>query len=456
MKKLFSTLAALAICAAYTGCENGDLWDANNELEGRVDALEQSMADAQKTLQQLLQKLDEQVTIDNVTANDDGCTINFSDGTTVRIRNGADGADGDTLFKEVNTESDEEVVFTLSDGRVIVIPRTAEFKFEIECDEVNEIIFGRTRRFAVTSSRVDDCIITHPCGWTAILDGNELVVTAPVVESIGEIAVMAVSTNGISKIVKMQVSAIPYPLRVLTFEDEDYKGSEGNGYWSSLIDSKEYGGELLYGDMNDWMAEVEYQWTDENNTFLYSGTMVDYGFSYMLGGGSAISDYTLDDIRKGDYTRQLSVLPQPNGRGGHNGSSNFCVFFDGSGIAGMSVPMVFADGEEHIIDHMYVTTTVYTLNSLMYGDGFSQPAGDDGWFAVTATGYDMDDEVTGTSTFYLCKEGKIVDDWTKWDLSSLGRVLYVEFKCSGSDTGAYGLNTPAYFAYDDVAVRFED
>ena len=99
MKKLFSTLAALAICAAYTGCENGDLWDANNELEGRVDALEQSMADAQKTLQQLLQKLDEQVTIDNVTANDDGCTIDFSDGTTVRIRNGADGADGDTLFK---------------------------------------------------------------------------------------------------------------------------------------------------------------------------------------------------------------------------------------------------------------------------------------------------------------------------------------------------------------------
>ena len=118
--------------------------------------------------------------------------------------------------------------------------------------------------------------------------------------------------------------------------------------------------------------------------------------------------------------------------------------------------MMFYDGEERVIDHMYVTSTVYLLNSMIYGDGFSEPLGDDGWFAVTATGYNLDEEKTGESTFYLCKDGRIVKDWEKWDLSSLGKVLCVTFSCSGSDTGLWGLNTPGYFAFDDVAVRFED
>ena len=42
MKRFFSILAAVAVCISYTGCEeSGELWDANNELEGRVDALEE-------------------------------------------------------------------------------------------------------------------------------------------------------------------------------------------------------------------------------------------------------------------------------------------------------------------------------------------------------------------------------------------------------------------------------
>lgn len=42
-----------------------------------------------------------------------------------------------------------------------------------------------------------------------------------------------------------------YELRVLTFEDADYKGGTnfaGKSDWSSLIDSPQYGGSMLYGD----------------------------------------------------------------------------------------------------------------------------------------------------------------------------------------------------------------
>ena len=44
----------------------------------------------------------------------------------------------------------------------------------------------------------------------------------------------------------------------------------------------------------------------------------------------------------------------------------------------------------------------------------------------------------------------------KFDLSGLGKVVKITFNLVGSADliGDYGLNCPAYFAYDDVAVRF--
>ena len=51
----------------------------------------------------------------------------------------------------------------------------------------------------------------------------------------------------------------------------------------------------------------------------------------------------------------------------------------------------------------------------------------------------------------------MVTEWTKWDLSPLGKVVKVAFNFSASEDqkGSYGMNCPAYFAYDDVAVRWE-
>ena len=47
--------------------------------------------------------------------------------------------------------------------------------------------------------------------------------------------------------------------------------------------------------------------------------------------------------------------------------------------------------------------------------------------------------------------------WQKWDLSVLGEVVSVALNIVGSADlyGDWGLNAPAYFAYDDIAVRFD-
>lgn len=240
---------------------------------------------------------------------------------------------------------------------------------------------------------------------------------------------------------------------ILTFEDADYKGGAGS-YWSLLIDSPEYGGSLLYGsDPTDWNGVVEYEWTDEGNTWLRGGTFVDSGFSFSFG-GAAVSNYVLEDETQADYKRQLSLwTSRPQGKGGHNDSANFCVVFTGIGL-GLLPAITFADGKEHVIDHMYVANIAYTANSLLNIE--SEKAGDDDWFCVTATGYDLAENETGEVTINLFADGEIVRDWTKWDLSPLGRVSSVKFECTGSVQNTYGLATPTYFAMDDIAVRTEE
>ena len=371
---------------------------------------------------------------------------------------GEKGEKGDSLFAGV-TETDDEVVFTLADGVTeFVLPKTSALSFVVvrgsEGDEV--FSYGESRTFGLELKGVEDYVVfSVPAGWKVSAAATSVTVKAPAsgtadAEFAGDVVFLAASAKGATRIVRLPVAACE--LRVLTFEDADYKGPGGAGYWTSLVDSPEYGGELLYGDdPSDWMAEVEYEWTDSRNTMLTSGTLTDYGFSYSFG-GCAVSNYVLADITGATFFNQLSVLPQSNGRGGHGGSENFCVCYDGSAMMGVGPVLGFADGEERIIDHMWVTTTAYTANSLLNVPGEKAGAGD--WFSVTATGYDSDDDETGEVTIYLFREGGIVDDWTRWDLSPLGAVSYVEFKCSGTVTNAWGLATPTYFAFDDVAVRF--
>ena len=124
----------------------------------------------------------------------------------------------------------------------------------------------------------------------------------------------------------------------------------------------------------------------------------------------------------------------------------------------------------HVIDHMYVTNTNYTLNQLY--NGVKSEAGnsfggnwegltEDAWLKIVAYGFDDVDadayaEPISEVEFYLVQGENVVTDWQKWDLSALGEVAKVRFNFLYSDEmgGKYGFTIPGYFAYDDVAVRF--
>ena len=253
---------------------------------------------------------------------------------------------------------------------------------------------------------------------------------------------------------------LDYELRVLTFEDADYKGSEpSETYWSDFIPSGPYGN-----------GNARYSWYDEGNTELaYNVAFSLYG----MGGHAGISNYVGNDLSLGDYTRDLEAY---NVAGGANGSQNFCVHFgylDDSGMGMMDklIYFEFQDGTARVIDHMWVTNTNYTLNQLYNGvkseegnsfggnwSGLTESA----WLKIIAQGFDDIDadayaEPVSEVEFYLVLGEDVVTDWEKWDLSPLGTVAKVRFNFEYSEEmgGRYGFTIPGYFAYDDIAVRFD-
>ena len=292
-----------------------------------------------------------------------------------------------------------------------------------------------------------------------------------------------------------------YELRILTFEDDEnkkfesfvleYEGLE-EGYWeintwSDLIDTKQQDGDKLYALAWYNGDQALYRWWDQNHTDL-SHAFYDSGWTTFAGGGHAISDYTEPEYH-GDYLRSYlekyydnpseywgwQYLQLMTPIGAHSGK-NFAVHYgykDFMSMIEVLPSLEFAETGPHIIDHMYVTCPNYMLNQTIEGvsredtDSGDQFGGnwdgldkyDDAWLKIVARGYASKDdtEPCSSSEFYLVNGKDVVLDWRKWDLTELGMVEKVEFDFAYSEQmgGIYGFTIPAYFAYDDVAVRFE-
>ncbi len=292
---------------------------------------------------------------------------------------------------------------------------------------------------------------------------------------------------------------LDYELRYLTFEDEDarfepYYLDYADGWsgreictWSDLIDSPQYSGPLMYG--ND-ATDAMYYWYDEGNTGLYHMFPDNYNYCFW-GGGHAISNYWGAGYADEDRNDHITKYYGPDYVNDHAGQDwalgwfcvqlmtpvkahsgdNFAVHYgykdEWSFIENLP-EWTFYDCEPRVIDHMYVTNTNYTLNQLYNGvkseegnnfGGTWTGLNDDAWLKIVAYGFESvdDEEPVSEVEFYLVNGTNVVEDWQKWDLSGLGKVAKVRFNFLYSEAmgGSYGFTIPGYFAYDDVAVRFD-
>lgn len=101
---------------------------------------------------------------------------------------------------------------------------------------------------------------------------------------------------------------------------------------------------------------------------------------------------------------------------------------------------------------VYVQNTAYAYYTMLEGNNYAKKFGPEDYLILRAYGVHADGTYSGTMV-YLARDGKIVDDWTLFDLSSLGEVNEIFFTMESSDEGQWGMNTPSYFALDCLTVR---
>ncbi len=192
-----------------------------------------------------------------------------------------------------------------------------------------------------------------------------------------------------------------------------------------------------------------------------------YDPTYDSWSGWAASNVT--DVTTTGYTNQFSAYANLDGDqpgGGTNDSTTFAVAGGyGSSPLTISLPAGFDGASFASID---LTNTTYTALSMLQGDDFAKQFGgatgdDPDYFLLTIDGVDDAGDTIDSIDFYLADYrfddnslDYVVDDWTTVDLSALTGATSLRFAMSSSDEGDFGMNTPAYFAIDELKIDRSD
>lgn len=172
------------------------------------------------------------------------------------------------------------------------------------------------------------------------------------------------------------------------------------------------------------------------------------GFSYS----------NMTDNTTGGFDNQYSAFAGQ----GANGSANYAIFYPSDTITFPGIGAEFGNAA--------ITNTTYAGISMRDGDMFAKqfgsPNGADGlpdgtngedYFYITVYGWAQDLNLVDSIEIYLAdfrfadnNDDYILDEWTNFDFSDLNGSKYLTFKFTSSDVGSFGINTPQYFAMDNI------
>ncbi|MBE0676250.1 MAG: DUF4465 domain-containing protein, partial [Bacteroidales bacterium] len=109
-----------------------------------------------------------------------------------------------------------------------------------------------------------------------------------------------------------------------------------------------------------------------------------------------------------------------------------------------------------------VSNTTYAYMAMLNGNAFAKKFGGDSgsdpdWFKVVLTALNDEGNPVGSVDIFLADYrydnnslDYISNVWTKIDLSVFGFVKGLVIEIASSDTGEFGINTPAYVCIDDI------
>ena len=194
-----------------------------------------------------------------------------------------------------------------------------------------------------------------------------------------------------------------------------------------------------------------YNGSDEKGDFTSGGVGFANSYNAKWGSWSGFAYSNMTDTTTAGYSNQYSAFAG----GGAGGSSTY-----GIGYAGGSDAIVTLPAGASVTSASFTNTT-YAALSMRDGDGFAKkfggPTGNDpDFFRLTVTGL-AGDTTVGTVDVYLADfrfadnaSDYILSRWVDVDLTSLAAARQLKFTLASSDNGDFGMNTPAYFAVDNL------
>lgn len=191
-----------------------------------------------------------------------------------------------------------------------------------------------------------------------------------------------------------------------------------------------------------------------NNRFAVDA---DFGYSYWT--GWAYSNQT--NTTTPGFGNQYSAFAGS----GASGSATYGI----ASLAGAPGPVIELPAGAMPVS-INITNTTYAALSMKLGDSFAKRFGDNpatanvvetnvpDFFKMTVSGLDAGNQPVGSPIeTYLADyrfandaQDYILNTWRTVDLSTLSAARKLTFALTSSDNGVFGMNTPAYFAADNL------
>ena len=199
-------------------------------------------------------------------------------------------------------------------------------------------------------------------------------------------------------------------------------------------------------------TSTPFQQGDASFQYKYSSGYWSGGFAYTR----------VNDSINGTYTNLYGVRAY----NGYTGSATYVVG-QNHAVLNLTAPQTTVNG-------FYVTNTTYAYKSILKGDQFSRKFGDTtgtgsgttiaqgsypDYFKLIVRGYKNGSLKSDSATFMLADytftnnaQDYVLNSWQYVNTSGLGEVDSLVFSLRSTDAGAFGMNTPGFFAVDNMVL----
>lgn len=223
-----------------------------------------------------------------------------------------------------------------------------------------------------------------------------------------------------------------------------------NGSWTGTydddaesIDSQVFS--FVHGSMADWNTWWGFTASNHTDNARPANTLTQQ-WSNMAKGGIVLDEN--GEVKLDKFGAPVVSAEVP-----------YLVGFYSFMMAARPVDMVFTDGKSYEAVSVYVNLNSYPYYSMEYGDSFARAFTNGDKFTLTIHGVASDETektVDVDLASYTNGDLTINRGWKYVDLSPLGEVNELYFTMSSTDSGDYGMNTPAYFCLDKLCVKSVD